>query len=40
MKEMNRYIDSVFYRQDAFLEEVISSIKENGMPSISVSLFW
>lgn len=37
MKQMNSYIDSVFYNQDALLEEVISSIKEKGMPSISVS---
>lgn len=37
MKQMNSYIDSVFYKQDALLEEVISSIKQKGMPSISVS---
>ncbi|WP_019422177.1 O-methyltransferase [Paenibacillus sp. OSY-SE] len=37
MKQINSYIDSVFHNQDALLEEVISSIKENGMPSISVS---
>lgn len=37
MKQINNYIDSVFYNQDALLEEVISSIQENGMPSISVS---
>ncbi|RSL35220.1 O-methyltransferase [Salibacterium salarium] len=37
MKKVNTYIDSVFNSQDALLEEVISSIKENGMPSISVS---
>ncbi len=37
MKQINSYIDSVFYNQDDLLEEVISSIKENGMPSISVS---
>lgn len=37
MKQINSYIDSVFYKQDALLEEVISSIKEKGMPSISVS---
>lgn len=37
MKQMNSYIDSVFLKQDPLLEEVILSIKENGMPSISVS---
>ncbi|MFD1736351.1 O-methyltransferase [Bacillus salitolerans] len=37
MKQINSYIDSVFYKQDSLLEEVLSSIKENGMPSISVS---
>jgi caffeoyl-CoA O-methyltransferase len=37
MKQINSYIDSVFHNQDTILEEVISSIKENGMPSISVS---
>ncbi|MGE8205490.1 O-methyltransferase [Heyndrickxia sp. NPDC080065] len=37
MKLINSYIDSVFHNNDALLEEVISSIKENGMPSISVS---
>ncbi|BFH13550.1 O-methyltransferase [Paenibacillus melissococcoides] len=37
MKQINSYIDSVFYNQDALLEEVIASIQENGMPSISVS---
>ncbi|CAI6328091.1 O-methyltransferase [Bacillus subtilis] len=37
MRKINSYIDSVFYRQDALLEEVLSSIQENGMPSISVS---
>ncbi|WP_264755143.1 O-methyltransferase [Bacillus solitudinis] len=37
MKQINSYIDTVFHNQDALLEEVISSIKENGMPSISVS---
>ncbi|MFJ8069441.1 O-methyltransferase [Peribacillus sp. NPDC096447] len=37
MKQINSYIDSVFYTGDALLEEVISSIQENGMPSISVS---
>ncbi|CAH0281934.1 Putative O-methyltransferase MSMEG_5073/MSMEI_4947 [Peribacillus sp. Bi96] len=37
MKQINSYIDSVFNNQDDLLEEVISSIKENGMPSISVS---
>ncbi|WP_102027739.1 O-methyltransferase [Salirhabdus sp. Marseille-P4669] len=37
MKEINKYIDSVFYNQDPILEEVLRSIKENGMRSISVS---
>ena len=37
MKQINSYIDSVFYTQDDLLEEVITSIQENGMPSISVS---
>ncbi|SMF84894.1 Predicted O-methyltransferase YrrM [Paenibacillus uliginis N3/975] len=37
MKQINSYIDSVFHNQNALLEEVISSIEENGMPSISVS---
>ncbi|MCM3790141.1 O-methyltransferase [Domibacillus indicus] len=37
MKQINGYIDSVFCTEDALLEEVIASIKENGMPSISVS---
>lgn len=37
MKQINSYIDSVFHNQDALLEEVITSIKERGMPSISVS---
>ena len=37
MKEMNKYIDSVFYSEDQVLEEVLSSIKENGMRSMSIS---
>jgi caffeoyl-CoA O-methyltransferase len=37
MKQINKYIDSLFGYQDELLEEVLSSIKENGMPSISVS---
>ncbi len=37
MKQINQYIDTVFYNPDPILDEVISSIKENGMPSISVS---
>jgi len=37
MKQINHYIDSTFYQQDALLEKVISTIEENGMPSISVS---
>ena len=37
MKQINGYIDAVFTKRDALLEEVISSIEENGMPAISVS---
>ncbi|QDQ03239.1 O-methyltransferase [Lysinibacillus fusiformis] len=37
MKLINSYIDSLFQKQDILLEEVISSIEENGMPAISVS---
>ena len=37
MKQMNNYIDEVFYQDDALLEDVLSSIAENGMPAISVS---
>lgn len=37
MKQINSYIDTVFDSQDHILEEVLTSIKENGMESISVS---
>lgn len=37
MRKINDYIDTVFTKQDALLEEVIASIEENGMPAISVS---
>lgn len=37
MEQINRYIDSVFNTQDSLLEEVLVSIEENGMRSISVS---
>lgn len=37
MKEINQYIDTVFYKEDELLEKVLTSIKENEMPSISVS---
>ncbi|WP_369595594.1 hypothetical protein [Lysinibacillus pakistanensis] len=37
MKKINQYIDTVFYKQDAILEQVISSLTEQGMPAISVS---
>lgn len=38
MKQINSYIDSLFTNpNDLLLDEVISSIKENGMPGISVS---
>ncbi|UFT97946.1 O-methyltransferase [Radiobacillus kanasensis] len=37
MKKVNQYIDSLFHNSDPLLEEVLASIQENGMPSISVS---
>ncbi|RIW34050.1 O-methyltransferase [Bacillus salacetis] len=37
MKQINHYIDSLFGYQDELLEEVLASIEEKGMPSISVS---
>lgn len=37
MNRMNDYIESVFLTEDPLLEEVIASIKDNGMPDISVS---
>lgn len=37
MKKVNNYIDTVFAQQDHILENVISSITEQGMPAISVS---
>ncbi|UOQ86588.1 O-methyltransferase [Gracilibacillus salinarum] len=37
MKKINQYIDEVFQTEDELLEEVLQSIKENGMPNISVS---
>ncbi|MFF2176478.1 O-methyltransferase [Lysinibacillus sp. NPDC058147] len=37
MKIINHYIDAVFHNEDSILEEVITSIEENGMPAISVS---
>ncbi|ANU09431.1 O-methyltransferase [Planococcus antarcticus DSM 14505] len=37
MKKTNQYIDTVFTAQDPFLEGVVSSIAESGMPAISVS---
>ncbi|ASV66795.1 MULTISPECIES: O-methyltransferase [Cytobacillus] len=37
MKQINRYIDKVFYQYDELLEEVLQSINENGMRAISVS---
>jgi len=37
MKQINNYMDEVFYQYDATLEDVLSSIAENGMPAISVS---
>ncbi|MEY9979150.1 O-methyltransferase [Lysinibacillus sp. RC79] len=38
MKIINNYIDAVFHNEDLILEEVITSIEENGMPAISVSV--
>lgn len=37
MQKVNSYIDSVFYSQDNLLADVLLSIKENGMRSMSVS---
>lgn len=37
MQKVNHYIESVFGEQNNLLEEVLESIKEKGMPSISVS---
>src|SRR5690606_15178889 len=37
MEKINQYIEAAFTEQDSLLEEVVSSIEENGMPSISVS---
>lgn len=37
MKKTNDYIEEVFTAEDPLLEEVKASIKEHGMPSISVS---
>lgn len=37
LKLINQYIDSVFYSEDDVLEEVLASIQEKGMRSISVS---
>lgn len=37
MKQINDYIDKVFYQSDDVLEEVLTSINENGMRAISVS---
>ncbi|WP_407269957.1 O-methyltransferase [Radiobacillus sp. PE A8.2] len=37
MRQINNYIDTIFNKQDNLLDEVISSIQQNGMPSISVS---
>ncbi len=37
MKTINHYIDTVFTHEDSILEEVLTSIRENGMKSISVS---
>lgn len=37
MKKTNDYIEAVFVAEDPLLEGVVAAIKENGMPSISVS---
>lgn len=37
MKKTNEYINAVFIEPDPLLEEVVASITEHGMPSISVS---
>lgn len=37
MKKVNRYIDSIFTKQDTHLEDVVLSIQEHNMPAISVS---
>ncbi|WP_223636113.1 O-methyltransferase [Planococcus sp. 4-30] len=37
MKKINQYIDAAFTTQDPLLDRVVASIKENEMPSISVS---
>lgn len=37
MKKTDHYINTVFTAKDPILEGVVSSIEENGMPSISVS---
>lgn len=37
MEKINQYIDSIFYKKDDLLEDVLLSIKENDMPPISVS---
>lgn len=37
MKTINQYIDTLFTKEDSVLEEVLASIRENGMKSISVS---
>lgn len=37
MKMINHYIDTVFTQEDSILEEVLTSIRDKGMKSISVS---
>lgn len=37
MKQINEYIDSLFASEDVILDDVLVSIEENGMRSISVS---
>ncbi|WP_431811059.1 O-methyltransferase [Lysinibacillus sp. FW12] len=37
MKQLNNYMDEVYYQQDSILEDVLASIAANGMPAISVS---
>lgn len=37
MKQLNNYMDEVYYQQDSILEDVLASIAANCMPAISVS---
>lgn len=37
MQKLNNYIDKLFYQEDPLLEDVLLSIREQGMPTFSVS---